>query len=78
MLIGGVFGGLVESPSYDLVSVRGSGGQVVKICVEIVVQVCALGENAGFSVERGRSGGRVDAVDELGGGCRAKGILPPC
>ena len=45
--------------------------------VKIVVQVRALGENAGVYVDRGMVGGGIDAVDELGGGCRAKGILPP-
>ena len=56
---------LVERPLDDLVSVCGGGCQVVEIGVKIVGQVHALGENAGFSVERGRFSGRDDAVDEL-------------
>ena len=59
---------LVECPLDDLISVCGNGCHVFKMDVKIVGQVCALGENTVFSVERGRVGGRNDAVDELCGG----------
>ena len=51
--------------------------KILKRGVKIVAQVCTLGENTGFSVEWGRVGRGDDAVDKLGGGCRAKRILSP-
>ena len=68
---------MVERPLENLVTVWRCGGQIVEVGIEIVGQIRALGENAGFSVKWGRVGNRDDAVDELGGGCRAKRILPP-
>ena len=49
-------GGLIEMferPLDNLVTVCGCGCQVFDMGVEIVGQVCALGENAGFSLELG-------------------------
>ena len=69
---------MVERTVDDLVTVCHYGCQVVKMGVEIVVHICALGEKAGFSVEWGRVGFGGNVVDELGGGRRSKRILPPC
>ena len=68
---------MVKRPFDDLVTVCGCGRQVVEMGVNIVGQVSALGENAGFSVEWGRVGCRDDVVDELRGGRRSKLILSP-
>ena len=68
---------LVERPLEDLVPMCGGCCQVVEMGVEIVGQVRALGENAGFFVERGRVGDRDDVLYKLCGGCHAKRILPP-
>ena len=45
--------------------------------VKIFGQVCALGENAGVSLDRDMVGGWVYAVYDLVGSCRAKVISPP-
>ena len=50
---------------------------MVEVSVEFFGLVCALRKNLDFSMERGKDFGGVDAVDELGGGCRAEGILAP-
>ena len=76
MLAHGGLSELVERPLYDLVPVCICGCQVIEMGVKIVSQVRALGENAGFYVVWGRVGCRDDAVDKLGGSCRAKRILP--
>ena len=68
---------IFERPLDDLVTVCGCGCQVVKMGVKIVIQVRALGENAGFSLEWGRVGRGDDIVEELGGGRLSKLILPP-
>ena len=78
LLTGGGPGELVESPLENLVSMLGGGCQVVKMDVKIFGEVRALWESAGFSAEQGRAVSRVDAMNELGGGCRTKIILPPC
>ena len=63
---------MVERPLDDLVTVCCCGRQVVKMGVEIVVHICALGEKAGFSVEWGRVGHGEYVVDQLGGGRRSE------
>ena len=68
---------MVERPLDDLVTVCPCSCQVVEVKVKIVGQICALGENAGFSVEWGRVGFGDDVVDQLGGGCHSKFIFSP-
>ena len=68
---------MVECPLDDLGTVCRCGRQVVEVGVEIVRQIRALGENAGFSVEWGRVGFKDDVLDHLGCGCRSKLILSP-
>ena len=67
---------LVEHPLENIFLMCGCVFQVVEMGVKIVGQVRTLGENAGFYVVWGRVGCRDDAVDKLGGSCRAKRILP--
>ena len=69
---------MVERPLDDLVTVCRCSRQVVEMGIEIFGQVCALGENAGFSVEWSRVGLGEDVVDELGGSCRSERIPYPC
>ena len=69
---------VVEHPLDNLVTMCCCGRQVVKVGVKIVGQMCALRENAGFSVEWGRVVFVDDVVDQLGSGCRSKLILSPC
>ena len=78
VLTGGGPSKMVERPLDDIVTVCRCGRQVVEMGVKIIGQVCALGENAGFSVEWGRVGRGDDIVDELGGGRRSERILYPC
>ena len=65
MLTGGGPNDLVKRLVDYLVYMCGGGCQVVKMGAEIISQVHALGENAGFSVEQVRVGGQDNAVDKL-------------
>ena len=68
---------MVERPLDNVVTVCHCGCQVFEMGAKIVGQVCALGENAGFSVEWGRVGRGDDVLDELGGHRHSKLILYP-
>ena len=68
---------MVEHPLKDSVTRCCCGCQVVEVGIKIVGQICALGENAGFSVEWGRVVFMDDGVGHLVGGCRSKQILSP-
>ena len=54
MLVIGGTSKMVERPLDDLINVCRCSCQVVEVGVEIVGQIRALGENAGFSAEWGR------------------------
>ena len=69
---------MVDCPLDDLVTMCRCSRQVVEVGVKIVRQICALGENLGFSVEWGRFILVDDVLDQLGGGCRSDRILSPC
>ena len=68
---------MVERTLDDIVTVCCCGCQVVEVGVEIIGQIRALGENAGFSVDWGRVGFGDDVVNKLGGGYHSKRILYP-
>ena len=68
---------MVERPLDDIVTVCLCGFQVIEEGVEIVGQIRALVENAGFSVKWGRVGFGDNILDQLGGGCRYKRIISP-
>ena len=69
---------IVERPLDNIFTMCRCGRQVVKVGVKIVRKICALGENASFSVEWGRVVFRDNVVDQLGGSCRSERILSSC
>ena len=69
---------MVERSLYDLVTMCCCVHQVVEVGVQIIRQIRALGENAGFSVEWGGVVFGDNVVYQLGGGYRSERILLPC